>query len=232
MVEHGDDGKRMSVSHALLNELDRTARDSLGHERPEEVLIAFYEDLWRELKQRVCTSAGLTGVSEYLFCRAITFMLEDITGEEFLAERVTKDACLLQSGNYILTHDLNLQRISRRLPKARTDIAIFSRGTSAHRLVGAFELKLYVSGPRVLREMFERLDHLAVETDSLLFPVLCQPQYVEEVDSFCSGHGGRAAVIGKRGVFAAQVTLRQAVESVVETMAGYARAQQEDGQGR
>ncbi len=209
----------------MLNELDRVARNSLGHERPEEVLIGFYEDLWRELKQRACTSAGFTGVSEYLFYRAIAFMLEDIAGESFLAERVTKDACLLQSRTFVLTHDLDLQRVNSQLPKARTDIAVFHRGTSVHLLVGAFELKLYVSGPGVLRDLFQRLDDLAVRTETLLFPVLCQPQYVQEVDRFCSDHGGRASVIGKRGSFTTQVTLKQAVKSVARMVAEDGRAQ-------
>jgi hypothetical protein len=212
-----EDGTRVA-SRIMLDELDRVAQESLNHVRPEDVLINFYGEMWLELKQRACTSAGFTGVSEYLFFRAIVFMLEDMTGEKFLPDQISKDAFLLKSPTFILTKDLNLKTVNSQLPNARTDIAVFQRGPSDPQLLGAFEHKLYVSGPDVLNELFQRLGDLAERTESLIFPVLCNKQYVPEVDSFCASHDGRAFAIGRKGSFARQVTLRQAVQSIVKEL--------------
>ena len=209
------------MSNSILDELDRVVLESFKNQRPEQVLINFYSDLWTSLKRRACTSTNFTGISEYLFYRAIAFKLEKALIEKFEPKQFTKDTYYLESKTIILTRDLDLQKINTILPKMRPDIALFQKGESQARLVAAFELKLYISNRHILSDLLERLKKLTTFPDVLLFPILSQVQYKKEVNRFCNDHPKRSFVItNEEGAFELQVTLLEALQAIIRNLQG------------
>jgi len=60
-----------NVANDVLNLWDQRIEQSLQAEYADDVLIDTYFELWAALKDRVGTSSGFTGFSEYLFFRYI-----------------------------------------------------------------------------------------------------------------------------------------------------------------
>jgi len=211
----------MITEKTFLEDLDRVARNSLQKRQPEKILFKYYKDLWDSLKKTACTSAGFTGVSEYLFFRAIVFKLETETGEKFEAKPVTTDTRKLASKSMTITRDVNLQHINSKLPQMRTDIAVFKNFGDIRKLVAAMELKLYISSPGVLANMFKRLESLTDQTDSLVFSILWSTQYREEINRFYEKLPGRYYVIANEtGAYSdnEQIDLWEAVDIILKKL--------------
>ncbi len=98
-------------SNSVLDMFDSVARASIMEERPEEMLIEFYFAFFRQLKRRACVSSGFTGIAEYIFYRAISFLIECQTKQTFEVKEVTTEVNKLESPTLILTHDVRLDSI-------------------------------------------------------------------------------------------------------------------------
>ena len=206
----------------ILDTLDHVAKESLVTDCPEDALIEFYEELWTELKMRNCTSSGFTGVSEYLFYRAICYYLEDINGQGLSSEGLTEYTQYRQSDKLIVTHDIDLRKINPILPEMRSDIAIFRRDNASdtcHQLIGVFEVKIYISGPGVRDDLLHRFDRLMRKTDAAMFAILFCPQYIDYISEYYSNskYKDRVFIISKSGKYPNfQATLKDAVRKILE----------------
>jgi len=187
----------MSLEDSVFDLLDahvkRCVEESVPE--PETVLARTYRQFGNALKQRVGTSSGFTGLSEYLFFRYILRYIEERTHASFTLD-TSKSITLFRSSSLLLTHDANIARLID-VEQQRPDIAVFApRGAGGYSLLAAFELKIYFNSPHVLSEALDKFSTLAQHTDALLFLILLGGmQYKRELDKFCRTHEGRAFVI-------------------------------------
>jgi hypothetical protein len=187
----------MSLEDSVFDLLDAHIKRCVeeGVPEPETVLAHTYGQFGKVLKQRVGTSSGFTGLSEYLFFRYVLRYIEKRTNASFTLES-SKRITLFRSPSLLLTHDANIARLID-VEQQRTDIAVFApRGASGYSLLAAFELKIYFTSPYTLGEALDKFSALAQRTDALLFLILLgSMQYKREIDNFCQTHEGRAFVI-------------------------------------
>lgn len=100
-----------SIVDDILNLLDQRIEQCLSVENPEKELITTYFELWSSLKERVGTSAGFTGLSEYLFFRYVLRRIEQRTQTHFKAEKHTNETYIFRSADFLLTHDFNIAQL-------------------------------------------------------------------------------------------------------------------------
>lgn len=202
------------LSHPLFKILDDYVEDCLGKDSPENLLIEYYSDVWKKLKQQVGTSSGYSGLSEYLFFRYIMAKIYDLTGESFKPEpfKRTSETFIFESPSFIMTHDIDIANYVE-VERQRTDIAIFSR---EKRLLGAFEVKIFVSSPSVIKEMKSRFENLAEQTSSYLFGIFFDKQYIGEFEKICDNYPGRVFIISKLNTDH-KLSLDEAVEKVISS---------------
>lgn len=185
------------IENIVFDLLDQHIEECLHDDEAEKALIETYWEWWRALKNRVGTSSGYTGFSEYLFFRYILKRIEYRAGTSFKVEECTKDTSIFRSQQIILTHDVDIARFVD-VDRQKTDIAVLSSsGTGNYQLVAAFELKVYITDRNVINDLISRLDYLGQHTDSLLFPIFffSKPQYNNEVSKFCEKYPERAFII-------------------------------------
>jgi hypothetical protein len=188
----------MNIATEVFDLLDKHVEECLQDDAPRNVLFGMYWDWWQALKERVGTSSGFTGLSEYLFFRYILKSIERRTGTTFKAEPYTNDTSIFRSQNFLLTHDMDIAQFVSGVRPQRTDIALLSQsGNGDYRLLAAFELKVYVSDRNIIEDLFKRLGDLGKHTESFLFSIFFsqRPQYANEMCHFCETYPGRAFLI-------------------------------------
>jgi hypothetical protein len=73
----------MGVGIDMLDILGAEIGKCLDQQAPEDILINLYIDFWRTLKQRVGTSSGFNGMSDYLVFRYLLKRIERHFGMTF-----------------------------------------------------------------------------------------------------------------------------------------------------
>ena len=117
----------MGIGVDIFDALDAQILKCVDGEDAEDLLIGFYVDFWRALKERVGTSSHFTGMSEYLFFRYVLKRLEHRRGITFVAQECTADTCIFQSEELLLTRDVYVSKFDPTAPKQKPDIALFFR---------------------------------------------------------------------------------------------------------
>jgi len=203
----------MTTATSFFDLLDTGVEGLLNASDAEDALFELFEGLTRELKERTGTSAGISGLSEYLFFQFIKRSLERNLGIKFQRKNL-KDRGIFWSEKLLLTHDTDISTFVVDVAKQRPDIAVFSVSEDdKYRLLAAFELKIYVTGPEVRRDMEKKFGNLAEKTTALLFMVLFQDGYSRNLDSFCSRYPERAFIISKAEL-KCRISLNQAVDMI------------------
>lgn len=205
----------MELSNQLFKVLDDYVDKCNLEYSPENQLIDGYFDIWEGLKQRVGSSAGYTGVSEYLFFQYILKKISHLTGESFEPIKRTKYTYIFQSKKFTMTHDVDIANYLEDVNNQRTDIAIFSNdGDTPKRLLGAFEIKIYVTSKDIISNMINRFENLGAQTNSYLFGVFFYKMYVDKFEEFCKRYSGRASIISKESC-SYKVSLGDAVKKII-----------------
>ena len=188
----------------MLDVLDSKILECVGKDNPEDELIQIYIDFWTALKERVGTSRGFTGLSEYVFFRYVIGFVDKQLGVKLTPQQCTKETCVFESQSLLVTRDVWLSQFDASAPKQKSDIAIFTRAdeTTHWRLASVFEIKVGITGPVKLSETFERMNMLLGSSQAFAFLIIFNslnsgPQYRVALDHFCSDWSGRAFVISK-----------------------------------
>lgn len=213
----------------VLDVLDSEILGCIEKDHPEHELIQLYIDLWRALKPRVGTSSGFTGLSEYIFVRYIIGYIGKRFGLILRPYQCTRDTCIFEADTLLLTHDVFLSQFDSSAPKQKSDVALFTRTNkrAQWRLASVFEIKIGITGPIKLKEMFERLNVLLASSQALVFPIIFNsmnsgPQYKVGLDRFCYEWPGRGFVISKTyragAGYASGISLNDAIERSLKSL--------------
>jgi hypothetical protein len=205
----------MNTGSSFFDQLDHKIDELLKVDHAENALIDLYSGLTSALKDRIGTAAGITGLSEYVFFQYIKRSLEVRSGAMFRNEGL-KDTLIFRSEKLLLTHDIDISKFVD-VGRQKTDIAVFSvSGDNQYRLLAAFELKVYVTGPEVLEDLIKRFENLAQKTTALLYPVVFLSGYARELELFCSRHPERAFLISNTDQ-KYRISINQAIDKIVSS---------------
>lgn len=161
----------LDVLDALVEEIVAPSRVVASS---EVALITTYYGLWAELKKRVCTSSGWTGVSEYLLFRYILRYIEDRAGYSFVSQVRTRNTYVFRCGNVVLTRDVQLAE------DGRPDVALLVERDGREHLIAAFEVKIYIASPKVLDQDIEKCEQRSRRADPILVLFLMQERLSDE----------------------------------------------------
>jgi hypothetical protein len=205
----------MNTGSAFFDQLDQKIDELLNVDHAENALIDLYSGLTSALKDRIGTAAGITGLSEYVFFQYIKRSLEERSGAMFRNEDL-KDTLIFRSEKLLLTHDIDISQFVD-VRRQKTDIAVFSVSRdNQYKLLAAFELKVYITGPVVLKDLIKKFENLAEKTTALLFPVVFLSGYARELELFCSRYPERAFVISNTD-HKYRISINQAIDKIVSS---------------
>lgn len=207
----------MNDFDSIFSVLDAICREAISKENSEEYLINAYEGFFNEVKLKVGTSSGYTGISEYLFFRCIKFMIEEKVQGNLEPFPNTLDTYTFKSNSIVLTHDVFVNSFNNSLPRQKTDIAIFNEVNGTHSLLGAFQIKVYITNDEKLNDELSKLNDLLLNSKAYLFMILFNKQYPNKFESFCNKSTNRAYIISKPNLFNKQsmLSLKSAVDLII-----------------
>jgi hypothetical protein len=203
----------------------------------EDILINLYIDFWRTLKQRVGTSSGFNGMSDYLVFRYLLKRIERHFGMTFAVEQCTPNTCIFSSECLLLTSNVTISKFDSHAPEQKTDIAVFTRNSiiDPWRIIAAFEIKIGVGDQKILNDMLRCFSSLLTCSDALVFPVVFNslnvgPQYKSQLDTFCERSNGRAFIISRSDLnYQMQIGLNEAIEKCLAKVSVGGEVSQEKG---
>jgi hypothetical protein len=203
----------MNTATDFFDLLDKEIDRLLNVSDAENALFDLFSGFTHKLKERAGTSAGISGLSEYVFFQFVKRSFENKLGIEFQRKDL-KNRGIFRSDEFLLTHDTDISKFVE-VAKQRPDIAVFSVPEEGrYKLLAAFELKIYVTGPDVVADMIKKFENLAEKTTVLLFMVLFQNGYGRHLDSFCPRYPERAFVISKTNLNC-RISLNEAIDRIV-----------------
>lgn len=208
----------MELGNKIIDVIDTEVKSVIGCPDPEQKLMELYWDFWRQLKERAGTSSGFTGISEYLFFSYVRFYIERCIGGKFVAKPITNDFYSFQNKSIILTHDIDIQKINNALPSYKADIALFSNRDMDKQLIGALEIKVYISDRDILNNLLRRFRSLYKKTNSMLFSILFNRQYQSKFDQFASQLSNRFFIISEPGCYNNQISIDAAIDKMLSKL--------------
>jgi hypothetical protein len=147
-----------------------------------EELRNIYREFLEYLKEKVGTSGGFTGLSEYIILKAIQIRLEQKHGE-FEWNKKTNDAyfSISTDNKILLTHaisiDDNMKRAvekwgysiewSEDKAKLRPDIVIFKLTNSHYKPEVIIQIKIYHISPKAVDDEVEKIKRMAGGGDKI-----------------------------------------------------------------
>ena len=210
------------LGSTILDEIDKAVENVLGRCDAEQHLMGLYKEFWNEMKLRGGTSAGFTGLSEYVFFSYIRSSIEKHIGKTFepFSPKPSSEVYSYRLDSIRLTHDVSISYIDETLSNYRIDIALFLVQEGRASIIAAFEIKTYVSSRTVLNNVFKRFRDLWSETDCKFYPILYEPQYCSEVNLLSREFGDRFFPISKKETYENQVSINKAVATAIKDL-GY-----------
>lgn len=146
-------------------------------ENPEKALADLYWGFFNMLKDKVGTSSGYSGLSEYLFYRYIMFYLEkninNVDQKKFLPNQRTKDTEVFYWDNMdelIITHDVNINAYVG--INQKTDIALFVKQNNNMVLIAGFQIKIFIKDQNIYNDEIKKLEELTGCKDALVLEIL------------------------------------------------------------
>ena len=183
---------------SVFSEIDKFIDSVLKEEKIEERLIDYYTEFYDKMKEKVGTSSGFFGISEYLFFRAVLRSLEEKLNIQFKevgseynkywqhdknGKRTQKESNTFSFYSQYqfkirMTHSISIKQINEDLKKSfqnikRPDIAIIKNDNE---LVAVFEIKIEKVSPSAFEKSikdFEDLKNLSPRP--LIFYIIFWP---------------------------------------------------------
>jgi len=179
--KRNDQGEKImhEVFKEMFAKLDELIHDNYTN---FEELRNIYHEFLEYLKEKVGTSGGFTGLSEYIILKAIQIRLEQKHGK-FEWKKKTNDAYFSISKNnkILLTHaisiDDNMKRAvekwgysiewSEDKAKLRPDIVIFKLTNSHYKPEVIIQIKIYHISPKAVDDEVEKIKRMAGGGDKI-----------------------------------------------------------------
>jgi len=205
----------------VFAEFDSVVEGALGSRTAERALAAAYWTFWRDLKRRVGTASGFTGLAEYLFVRFFVRALERGLAEPFVPFRLTEHTYGFRAGHAIITHDSEISRYVPSARKRKPDLCIFAEHDNGARLVAAAQIKIYVAAPANLKSDLGCLRLLGRDSDALLFQILLAKPSVDQVTAlraFCSDEFSHRAFVISEHELGCNASLQDAISMLLQKL--------------
>ena len=163
-------GEKIKVFKETFTKLDDLIKSH--YTNFEELRNIYFEFLEYLKEEKVGTSGGFTGLSEYLILKAIQIHLEQKHGK-FEWKKKTKDAyfSISKDNKILITHAMSIDDDMKRAiekwrcsiawsenkAKLRPDIVIFKLTNNHYKLVAIIQIKVYAVNPKAVKDEVEKI---------------------------------------------------------------------------
>ena len=207
-----------NIAKPMLEIVDKRIRKIVDEGADFRLLRDLYlKSFWEKIKDIAGTSAGFTGLSEYIILRTIMDFLEKELEVKFHVLEKTKDVRFFVSSDrkILITHSISINKgmknaVQKKLNKEinwsteegmdrlQPDIVIFKLTNGVYEPKTIIQIKIYQMNDRVIGDEIGKLEKVATIGDPLmviLFFYEPTNKGVDELKEFTKNHPNRAFAI-------------------------------------